>query len=306
MKTASPTRPAPTLRTWLLALFWLALGPGTLSLVDLHKLFPSAYGQMTLNLARLDAAPPEEILHVVAIGTSKTYFALPFDAELAAQLDPARKRVVFHRFTYSSATFTDLWPIFLALQRQPPDWLLIEGDLLFVDRRYGDADWLQRLRTRFRDNLLLVHQAIFLSVPTASGMNRGDDVWLEQASCLATQQPASLKGYQDFAAKWLVAKPAQWQSYVDALSPLTARGTQVAVLDLPRAPHATMLVPASLDRDIAALRERTTQAFGYAAWSPGILANDEFCDQGHMNADGRAHYTAWLLDRLRPLLEPRP
>ena len=302
MKTASPIRPAPSLRTWLLTLFWLALGPGILSLVDLHEMFPGAYGPMALNLARLDKALPEETLHVVAIGTSKSYFALPFDAELAAQIDPTGKRMVFHRFAYGSATFTDLWPIFLALQRQPPDWLLIEGDLLFVDRRYSDADW----RTRFRDNLFLVQQAILRSVPTASDMNRGVDVWPEPASCLATQQPAALKKYQDHAAKWLVAKPVQWQSYVDALRPLTARGTQVAVLDLPRAPRATLLVPARLDPDIAALRERTTQAFGYAAWSPGTLVDDEFCDSGHMNADGRAHYTAWLVDRLRPLLKPRP
>lgn len=302
MKTASPIRPAPSLRTWLLALFWLALGPGTLSLVDLHQLFPNAYGQMVLNLARLDRAIPEETVHVVAIGTSKTYFALPFDAELAAQIDPSGKRMVFHRFAYSAATFTDLWPVFLALQRQPPDWLLIEGDLLYVDRRYSEADW----RTRFRDNLLLVQQAVFRSVSPASEMNRGIDVWPEPASCLATQQPASLKKYQDIAARWRVAKPAQWQSYVDALRPLTARGTQVAVLDLPRAPRATRLVPASLDDDVAALRERTTQTFGYAAWSPGSLVDDEFCDSGHMNADGRAHYTAWLADRLRPLLESRP
>ena len=304
MSAATPT---PPLRAWLLTLLWLVLGPGMLSLVDARS--------RPLNLARLDAAPAPGTLHVVAVGTSKTRFALPFDTDLAAQIAPAGQRLVFHRFTYDAATFDDLAPVFAALRRQPPDWLLIEGDMLFIDRYASDgpidrstgdrSHSLQGLRTNFRDNLMWLG-AEALGLQQHIPYNQGGHAWPDAANCLMTRQLASLQEYRRVAATWRPAPSTQWQAYVDALQPLITRGTRVVVLDLPRAPHATLQVPAALDRDVAVLRQHVVQATGYIEWSPGELHDDDYCDQGHLNASGRSHYTAWLGERIRPLLEDRP
>jgi hypothetical protein len=250
-----------------------------------------------LNLQRLRAAPSEDV-QVVLLGSSKTRCALRFDPDFITRIDGAERRVVVHRVSWGAANFADLEPALKVLAEHPPAVLLVESDLLLVNRNAGngraagDMPWRQRVQ----QNLAQWRVAIGAAAPTR-GQNWGEDSCAEFVQGAERNSAASRERYAEFARSWRPAEALQRDAYLAYLRPLQQAGTRVVLLDLPRAASVDDLVPALLDRRAAELRTGLLAA-GFPAWTPGPLGEALYADEAHLNDAGRTFYSAWLLQRI--------
>ncbi len=291
----------PPLAVWIAAtLFAVVL---LLALGNLHRtawLAGSVDKSVSFNLQRLQAIPPGA-LHVVALGSSKTMYAVDFDAAFASRLGVPGRRVVFHRVTANDPAVGYLYPALAAIARRPPDVLLVEAELLLFDR--SEHAPIAGLLRHARLNLIMLR--MHLAIAPAHGEmddNRGQEEWPPEASCRHRKNPDALAAYAQYAARWREITDDERATDLAYLRRMQAAGTRVVLLTLPRSPSGDSVVPASLKRETALLRERLIKQDGFLEWEPGAMDESLYCDQVHANHRGRAFYSAWLAKQLAALL----
>ncbi|MEF9978007.1 MAG: hypothetical protein RR969_10790 [Thermomonas sp.] len=290
---------APPLKVWALSLLVAGLLialPGMLERMGV--LSREADHLHALNLPRL-AGIPASTRSVVVVGSSKTYYAIEYDGQFGKRLDALDGKVAFTRITANSPTGPEVAATLDALLATPPTLLLLESDLLLLDRhrekRPTDRDtWSNRLR----GHLKLLAPGTLGSFLVEKGDNFGRTYWIPQDKCRAATSAAGLQRYAVTARRWTLASPADRIQHRRLLHALQQAGTRVVMLELPRSPEAEQVVPDLLTQQAGRLRERMLADQGYLAWTPGMLPGSLYCDQGHLNQQGQARYSDWLAGKL--------
>lgn len=259
----------------------------------------SFYWHSGLKLSRLQAGPARTQL--VVLGTSKTHLGIEYDDRLLAQRPGAASGLAFRRVTRSSATLDSLEPAFAALHRNPPRLLLIESDLLLLDRRdespAGVHEWLAHLRLAMR--LLPVHLWELAHGSVAWDGNDGKDMHESAVQCAVHTSAAGLDVYARTARRWRVASRRERAGFLSHIRDLQQAGTEVVLLDIPRSAVADTVFPAALAAAVDAQRADLQQVAGLSFWTPAPrIPDNEYCDQGHMTPAGQRRYSDWLASRL--------
>ena len=296
-----PAARKPPLSVWIAAMLVAVALLLMLGNIDRMSWLSESVGRTTrFNLQRLQAVPPG-VLHVVALGTSKTMYAMDFDDAFAARIALPGRRVVFHRLTASSPEFNDMQPALEALVRHPPDVLLVEAELLLIDR--NDRATVVGLLNRARQNLLMMRAQLpgeFIN--RGVNNNHGREDWPLDARCLSGKTQEAMRAYADYAARWQLASDDERTAYLVYLRRIQATGTRVVLLRLPRSPSGEKVAPAGLMQQSAQLRARLLKEEGFTGWEPDVMAESLYCDQIHVNRRGRDYYSAWLAKQLLALL----
>ena len=291
----------PPLAVWIAAM--LVAIAMLLGLGNLHRtawLTASVDRAVGYNLQRLQAVPPDA-LHVVALGSSKTMYAVEFDSAFASRLVVPGRRVVFHRVTAGGPGLGDLQPALAAIARRPPDVLLVEGELLIFDR--GKQGQVAAVLKHARQNLILLRTQLAI-VPARREIdnNQGREEWALESRCRQSQTRDALATYAMYAARWRVITDAERSTDLAYIRRMQAAGSRVVLFTVPRSPSGDSVVPANLKREAALLRERLIKQDGFLGWEPGAMDESLYCDQLHVNHRGRAFYSTWLAKRLAALL----
>ena len=263
-------------------------------------LLNSPYRIARLNLQRLDAAPAGA-LRVVAVGSSKTLHAIEYDDVFAARLGRPQRRVDFVRIAVDSPAFEDLQPALAALVRHPPDVLLVEAEMLLVDRERPWSPAYIRATARHHLLLLLARLGVGTFSHELRG-NHGEDADTSGLACQRNDDPKLLSDYAAQAMLWRTSSTNALDAWLGYLRRLHAAGTQVILLDVPRAPASEAAIPAAMRERIESLRTQIAQREGFAFWQPGAMDAGMFCDLVHSNTNGRAFFSDWLGHRLNALL----
>jgi hypothetical protein len=304
----APRHPPP--RVWLLALGWCALAAWVLLCSPWKpvppRLKPTAH---ELHVQRLAAARGDG-LSVVALGTSKTMRAVPWDDEFMRRYAQALPGLRFHRITWSGVDLLSLEPALAALAAMHPDVVLVEADMLLFDRAWvfdtqaaAAGPW-QALRLAMRHTL---HRWLGVAPTLPQWENYGDDPpGSPQDYCAETHTPQGMERYRETQAHSIVAGAARRQAYLDRLKPLAEAGSRIVLLELPRAPAADALQPPGRDAVLQQTLQALQRETGFAYWAPPRLADALYCDQGHMLPAGRERYSAWLAGQLAGLTQARP
>ena len=298
MTSTAARKPPPGV--WVAAALLAAALLGVLASLDRNAMFAESTSGFRLNLSRLSQTP-SDAEHVVAIGSSKSMFALEFDEAFAARLNGTGRRVVFHRITAGGAEFADLQPALAAVARHPPKVLLLESELLVFDR--SDALTLEGVIQAARKNAtLLVAILMHGRIGGSAAANRGREHWTLPSVCASRHDAESQRAYAEYASHWRQTSEAERSAYLGYLHAMQSAGTRIVLLELPRSPDADDAVPEPIKRGGVRLRERLSQTERFPFWDPGVLPTDLYCDQLHMNANGRAVYSEWLARKLNALL----
>ena len=294
----------PPLWTWVVATATTLLF--VLAAANLHRLawLAPKYDRWTsYNLQRLGTVPADA-LHVVAIGTSKTLYAIEFDDIFVRRLRVPGRKLVFHRITASGPSFADLEPALVEVARRPPDLLLFEEDLLIYHR--GDQSVLDAGLQQMRTNILLVRERLGKEIPDLERTkNHGREKWPLESRCLQRKTPDALRAYAGFASRWRILREDERAGYLDFLKPMQAAGTRVVLVKLPRSPSAEPMVPDKLKQAGSELREQLVAGHRVLYWEPGPIQESMYCDQGHFNQNGREFFSNWLATRVQAELVGR-
>lgn len=257
------------------------------------------YWRTGLNLGRLQAEAGSR--QVVVLGTSKTRLGIDYDARLLVPRPGAASAFSFHRVTRSSATLDSLEPAFHVLHKNPPRLLLIESDLLLLDRRDASAaglqHGLQELRLAIR--LLPVRMLELARGEATWDGNDGNDVHKHASQCAIHTSAAGLYAYAATARRWQVASRRETSAFLSHIRALQQAGTEVVLLDIPRSAAADTVFPVALATAVAAQRADLQRQHGLSFWTPdSAIPDSEYCDQGHMTSAGQRRYSDWLARRL--------
>jgi len=249
-----------------------------------------------LNLDRLESPVAASGIRIVALGSSKTLYAVDFDARFAERLATTWQRPVqFHRITWEGANFWDVQPALLALAEHPPDILLLESDLLLLDRG---------AHFPIRQNLLPLEKALHEllagqpEVDHNYGENRGAEQFPSTQECSVRQTETQRLIYAAHLNTTRPSSPLSRQRYLAMLGALRRAGTRIVLIRLPRAVWAETLVPASLQRIDSVVLPQLARDNGFQLWTVAPLPDAAFCDEGHMTALGRDLYSQWLAGKL--------
>lgn len=296
-----PAVQKPPLSVWIVTV--VVAAAILLILCNLHRvawLSPPGESVHDFNLQRLQALPPGS-LHVVALGSSKTVYAIDFDQAFAARLASPGRAVVFNRVTALNPQPLDFQPVLAAIARHPPDVLLVEAELLVLDRRINAP---AAALDHARENLLLAWSRLAgTHADYALNNNRGLEDWPLASSCRQSKSPSVLRLYADSATHWRTTTAGERAPYLAYLRRMQAAGTRVVLLGVPRSPEAAAVVPSGIKRQAMQLRDQLVKEDGFLTWSPPAMDETRYCDQMHVNRSGRAFYSAWLARQLAFLLE---
>lgn len=293
---------APPLKVWaaslLVAGVLIAL-PGVLERLGVSS--PEADHLHALNLPRLQRMP-DATLRVVAVGSSKTYYAIEYDQLFEKRHAALDGKVSFTRITANSPTVSEVAATLQALSAAPPDLLLLESDLLLVDRHRKRPSDHKSWSTRLRGNLKLLAPTTLGDFLVEKGDNFGRIHWIPEDTCRAATSATGLQRYAVTAGRWTISRPDAREEYQGSLRALQQAGTRVVLLEVPRSPDAERVVPGLFKQQTGRLLQDILEQEGYPVWTPGILAGSLYCDQGHLDRQGQALYSDWLAGKLVVLL----
>lgn len=296
---------APPLRVWVYAA--LILG-GVLLVLGSEDRLPGlrrgggSRAAEYMKLERLDDKPAGR-LEIIALGSSKVLYALDYDDTFARRLAREPSPIVFRRLTWLGANVADMEPVLERLLEHPPDWLLVESDLLLFDHsaRFPIRDHLRPLELRL--NALFTQTPPEKALQSNLALNDGEDSFPSSQECLASQSPDMRVVYAVHVASWKTSTSHQREHYLRWLRLLRDRGTRVVLLDIPRAPWAQAVFPARLSADNREVLNELVSEEGFALWQPRPLPEAAFCDEAHMTAIGREQFSDWLAHRLESSLQ---
>jgi hypothetical protein len=254
-----------------------------------------------LNLARIGALPANTP-YVVILGTSKAGCAVQFDTDMTALVRARGVRASILRVAKSRAVVSDFDDVFAAMSRRPPKLVLIEEDLLVYEpNMYRDADEPARIgwRERMRKGMKALAQP---HIDVLAGPYEFTHPQSASRSC--PQRGWDRAEYLSRFKDRRVSTPAEQQALLGMVHALQAKGVAVALLDVPRSPEGRQLFPRRLDIAAQQIVDRAVGADGLLRLGlPPSIPSAGFCDPGHMNAQGRAIFSAWLAGRIASFLE---
>lgn len=253
-----------------------------------------------LYLERLNSATGTR--HVVVIGTSKTRLGIDYDDRFTER-PGLPNGLVFHRITRDNAAPRLLEPALTALLVNPPDLLLIESDLLLVDRHsWFDHPWWSTTFMELQSYLLNLSRNLSLLLEGGPGYDGNDGV----DRGIAPEVCAHMRRrYAAWAATWRIAQPEAITPLTTPLKRLRLLGTTVVLLDVPASATAARLQPASLEHELTLQRQQLQADLQAPFWSPGALPESNYCDLAHLNDDGRKRYSDWLAKQIIAWQESR-
>jgi hypothetical protein len=297
----TPTQTAPPLRVWAYTALIIVCLLIILANEDRLPAFQRSLDSSRfkgMNVQRLNDASGGA-LQIVALGSSKTLYALDYDQAFADRLPLRARPVIFHRLTWLSAKPSDMEPALRTLSRRPPAVLLLEADLLLLDRpaRFPIRDNLRRIGAVFSSR-----DANGEHIDQNVAENRGRDDFPSHEECASRQSPEMRLLYASHVETWKITTLKEQALYLRWLRVLRDRGTQVVLLRIPGAPWAHAVLPSRLTAAYETLLERLVRDEGFSRWESGPLSDAAFCDEGHMTAAGRALYSSWLASRLSDFL----
>jgi len=250
-----------------------------------------------MNLQRLDHHSAGQ-LEIVALGSSKVFYAVDYDGIFAQRLANEERPVAFRRLTWSEARAADMEAVLQRVVGHPPDWLLVESDLLLFDHsaRFPIRDHLRPLEMRL--NSLFTPASAQETLKTNLEQNDGQDSFPTEKECIARQAPDMRLVYAMHVVTWKASTARQRERYLKWLRVLRDRGTKVVLLGIPRAPWAQAVFPARLTAANQAVLKSLVNDEGFELWQSRPLVAAAFCDEAHMSAVGRAQFSSWLAQRL--------
>jgi hypothetical protein len=295
----APSR--PPLWTWVasVAIAAVILGGGFL-VVSLQS---RAIAANELNLARV-AALPANAPYVAILGTSKVGCAVQFDTDMTALVRAQGVRASVLRIAKSRAVIDDFDGVFDAMSRRPPRLVLIEEDLLVYEpNMYRDTDEPARLGWRERTRLGL-KALVQPHVDVLAGPYEFTHPGSAALSC--PHRDWEKAEYANLFNDRGTSTPAEQRALLTMVHALRAKGVPVALLDVPRSPEGQQVFPRRLDIAAKRIVDRAVGADGLLRIAaPPNIPSADFGDPGHMNAKGRAAFSAWLAGRIANILETR-
>lgn len=292
-----PSASHPPLRVWGYTAGILAVVLAFLACEERIPAFArltSAASADALHLERLDDAGANA-LHVVALGSSKTVYAIDYDSRFARRIAASSRPVVFHRVTWEGANFLDLEVALRALAEHPPDVLLLESDLLLFVRggRFPIRRNLMPLEQRF-------HAHLYGDGDEDENyrQNRGAERFTGAQECADRSSEREKRIYAKRLAAARLSTPASRETYLGLLRALQGSGTRIVLMRLPRSSWAQAMVPPKIAAIDSVTLPALAKAQGFGLWAPAALPADAFCDEGHLTVTGRALYSSWLASQL--------
>lgn len=285
------SRETPPLWSWALA--------ATLATTILAALVldPVNGGSLTdLNLARLQG-PAGGAPLIVLIGSSKLRCGVDYDGEIADALKTQGVTARVVRVAYPSADYAHLKPVFAALEAARPAVVLLEDDLLLRTRTRAHGpnlrSWRQTARQTLRLRLGLDH----------NDFNDGPEARTPCGTAPPRQlTPNDLADYQYFLGSLHTSSAADRALYLDQLARLRATGARTGLITLTRSPAAMAVFPPTLG---VAARQALAGTPGVVRLAPPRqFPQSAYADFGHLNAEGRRRYMAWLVPHLAELVGP--
>lgn len=255
-----------------------------------------------LNLSRLDRAAARETPVVVLIGSSKVQCGVGFDDELAALTRALGVETQVVRITRQGAVYEDLRPAFERLRTLRPALVLLEEDLVLYSHRPLPApetlSWRARakraLRIRFGMRRIAFNDPVTGRAPCGAGPSRPLSV-------------DEIKAYQRNISELAASSAAERAAYLDQLADLRTRGARTALIDLPRSPTAATVFPEKLaDHARRTLADLARDPRNERLSPPSPFPQSAYSDAGHLNAEGRRLYMAWLAPQIVRLIRAAP
>lgn len=287
--------PAPPLWTWPVAIVLAAAALLAAQLASSRALAQHETARM--NLARVQAHRS-----VVVLGNSKIRCGVLFDPQMSAALAQRGAPAPVVRISAPAAEIEDFDLAFDALQRTPPRLLLVESDYVALEpafyRHSGEAehpDW----RKQVRMGLKLARK------PDPRAYGTVGDFNANPAPCsLHDAKPRSPQAYASDLQGRRTSTAFERRRLLARLRRLQAAGTQVVLLETPRSPAYATAFPSAVAQAIPGILRRSAAEnhLGLFVEPPNLAAGD-FLDAAHLNADGRALYSAWLADQIAAQLK---
>lgn len=224
---------------------------------------------------------------VVIVGTSLVGHAFPPD-DVMRSLAKRRglENVEFFRLAVSERDLERRNPVFEALERHPPDLVLIEDKLLF----YAEP-WLRSEKNRIRK---FARSAIYNVPPDTYATYES---WVQ--SNFARVRP--VRGSKDWEAVAEEERPRRGFAPTAPLDHMlrraAAEGVPVVVLHLPFAAEVEAFYPADDRAYEERVRGNYQEAYAVEALEyPESLDAAWFVDGVHLNLEGRERLTTWFID----------
>ncbi len=294
-------RRQPPPGVWLAALLLVLVFLIAMARVDIVTSFARVQARADddrMNLARLTRRP-DNPGRVLAIGSSKIWYAIEYDEVFARRIQHADQLPTFTRLTWLDARYSNLEPALNLAARHPPAVLMIESDLVSIDRE---------ARLPIRDNLRALEKYLRWIAAGNGGrgnaadenraINLGRDVFPDEDECRRRVGPGALAQYRSTVANWRLMSSSRRERYLAPLRTMAKEGTRVVLLDLPRSAQADSAFPRAFALSIKTLLATIANNEGFEVWAPPALPDDAYCDQGHVNAKGRDVISAWLAQKL--------
>jgi hypothetical protein len=226
-------------------------------------------------------------LRVVMLGNSRLKNAT-IDAEQPAlsATDPRPERIESFRLVANWAVFRNFEPLLDEIRGLRADVYVIQMDLL-----------VEEMAPSFQ------HQLAFRYL---RWLTAGKGVWTwyepkkEQLDLVCTNESEPEMRATRAETKLIVdpsaASPQMAQDFIAAV---TAAGARVLLVSVPKSEPFERIMPSVSPTMIATARQiaNSTPGVTIAAY-PNALPIDHFCDVTHLNREGAAAYSRWLVDRL--------
>lgn len=258
----------------------------------------SLAARQPLSLAGLQSASGSP--YVVVIGTSRARFGIENDERFTAQ-PGLPESLVLKRITQNGGVPRSFEPALTALLANPPNLLLVESDLLLVDRNSRlDRPWwstsLPELQWALRT--LGPNVSVILNRIIGSNPNVSADVAISSAACARAWSATGRRAHAAKVATYQVAQLKTVAPLLTLLRQLQGLGTTVVLLDIPVSPTAARHKPKRLNDEFTDWLQDLRSYLRAPFWSPGVLPDSDYCDLGHLNEEGRERYSGWLAEQI--------
>jgi hypothetical protein len=229
---------------------------------------------------------------VVLLGSSALKYATIEDRLLAAELERRAKRPVqVFRLVNNWGVFGDFEPLGDSLVELQPDLVLLQSELIAVDRPYSK-------------HLELVRDYLRWPFYEARAWDHRDEdpaeVQFEQP-CWNRKHPVySIREQRRRSQDWVTpdATGPSARAAREFLERIRAAGATVVLLNVPRRDDYEGQLDAERLAALAAADRAIDTVSLESAWGPQPLAKNLYCDVTHLSPEGRRRYSEWLLDRI--------
>lgn len=255
-----------------------------------------------LNLTRL--APLEHPRSIIALGTSLTHRAFDYDDEMQQRLKEHGVTNRFVRITASAAGKSSLEGALPAILASSPGTVLIELEMLIVDR----SSKLNAARYTLMQNINIIYAWLkktlfgieFAETQDVFPDNFGLNKTCKQKYNSANQYPQIAELPQ---SHYKVYKEFLSQPWRDFIAGVAHQGGQVIILEMGRSSYAGKGFTPNFLQDYETNLQKLKGLPPLILWRfPGPFTLDNYCDLAHLNAQGSAHFMNWIMPHLRSTL----